>query len=83
MTCNCLKEVPEAVKNACNEHNDYPTAVTRVEIEGVKKSSVDTDDVKLAATMRIYTQGSSFARIEPNFFTYCPFCGVKYKEDSK
>ena len=81
MACKCISEIPEAVKEACNENQDYPTPVTKVEIEGVKQSSIDTDGVRLAATMRIYTEGRSFARIKPNFFTYCPFCGVKYQED--
>ncbi len=81
MACKCIEEIPEAVKEACNKNQDYPTPVTKVEIEGVKQSSLDADDVRLTATMRIYTEGRSFARIEPNFFAYCPWCGVRYTED--
>lgn len=81
MACKCLEEIPEAVKGVCNENKDYPTPVTKVEIKGVKKSSLDDEDVRLSATMKIYTEGSSFPKTEPNFFSYCPWCGIRYTED--
>lgn len=81
MACKCLEEIPNAVKEVCNKNQDYLTPVTKVEIEGVKQSSLDSDDVRLTATMRIYTEGRNFARIEPNFFAYCPWCGIRYTEE--
>ena len=81
MACKCLEEIPNAVKEVCNKNKDYLTPVARIEIEGVIKSSVDASDIRLAATMKIHTVGSNFPKIEPNIFTYCPFCGVKYQEE--
>lgn len=82
MACKCIEEIPEMVKSACNEHQDYSTPVTKVELLGLRQSALDKQgELRLAATMKIHTEGAKFPSYKPNFFTYCPFCGVKYQED--
>ena len=81
MACKCLEEIPEAVKNACNEAQDYGLPVKKVVIENVGQSSIDKEDERLYATMKLYFGNKDFPKTEPNFFTYCPWCGVRYTED--
>ena len=83
MACKCLEEIPRMVKLACNEYGDYPTPVAKVELLGLKQSALDKQgELRLAATMKIHTEGAKFPKYKSNFFTYCPFCGVKYQEDN-
>lgn len=83
MACKCIEEIPEIVKSACNEHQDFSSPVTKVELLGLRQSALDKQgDLRLATTMRFHTRDGKFPVTKPNFFTYCPFCGVKYKEDA-
>lgn len=82
MACKCLEEIPEALKKSCNEDKQFKSPVERIVIKGVKQSLCDNKgDLRLTAAMKIYTRDGKFPTTKPNFFTYCPFCGVRYTED--
>ena len=82
MACKCLEEIPEMVKSACNEHKDFSSPVTKVEWLELRQSALDKQgELSLATTMKIHTEKGVFPTYKPNFFTYCPFCGVKYQGD--
>ena len=82
MACKCIEEIPEMVKSACNEHQDYPTPVLRARFKDVVFPMHNGEiTTALKADVLLNVEGRKTQKKTTMTFVYCPFCGVKYQED--
>lgn len=83
MTCNCINELPEQIKDHCNHRKEYEKkpvldASFRDIIFPIRDGQMT---VALKSDVELKVEGRKTPKITTMTFTYCPFCGVKYSED--
>ena len=83
MSCECLAELPTKIMAHCNQpQTPKQPPVLKAKFKDVVFPIHDGQiSSALKADILLTIEGRKTPKKTTMTFTYCPFCGVKYKED--
>ena len=85
MACKCIDELPAKIMAHCNDQRSFQkNPVLKASFKDIVFPISDKGEMTcvLKSDIKLTVEGRKSPKITTMTYVYCPFCGMKYKEDA-